>query len=245
MRILLTLLCLAVTPLTQAAPANVEDLAAVFELSGVRLLCDQTLPLMERGLDARQKAQVDKLFGADKLCDDLANKLSTQIDSEQLEQARQLLGSPLAKLFTQAERAVAVDGAEQLADYRKKLAERAPRSSRLDLVKRLDSAARTTQMATLLRYESGKTQALIALKGRGESLDEQGLSAKTAEHRQVLHDSSQQAVESYMLFAYRRIPSDQLEQYAALYEQPAVKQLLDSAMQALPELFAQRRAQLP
>ncbi|WP_339513732.1 hypothetical protein [Pseudomonas sp. RL_15y_Pfl2_60] len=245
MRILLTLLCLAMAPLAQAAPAKVEDLAAVFELSGVRLLCDQTLPLMQRGLDAKQKAQVDKLFTADKLCDDLANRLSAQIDSEQLEQARQLLSSPLAEHFTQAERAVAVDGAEQLADYRKKLSERAPRSSRLALVKRLDSAARTTQMATLLRYESGKTQALMTLKARGERLDEQGLSAKTAEHQRALHDSSQKAVESYMLFAYRRIPSDQLEQYAALYEQPAVKQLLDSTMQALPELFAERRAQLP
>lgn len=245
MRICLSLLLLVIAPLTHAAPAKVEAFAAVFELSGVSLLCDQTLPLMQRGLDDKQRAQVDKLFDGEKLCADLAKKLSTQIDSAQLEQARQLLSSPLAKHFTLAERAVADNGAEQLSEYRKQLAERPPRTSRLVLVRRLDSAARTTQMATLLRYESGKTQALMALKARGESLDEQALSAKTVEHQQALHASSQQAVESYMLFAYRRIPSDEINEYAALYEQQSVKQLLDSAIQALPELFAQRRAQLP
>lgn len=245
MRILLTLLCLAIAPLTQAAPAKVEDFAAVFELSGVRLLCDQTLPLMQRGLDDTQRAQVDKLFAGDPLCGDLAKKLAPQMDQAQLEQARQLLSSPLAERFTLAERAVASEGAEELGDYRKQLAERPPRASRLELVQRLDRAARTTQMATLLRYESGKTQALMALKARGESLDEQGLTAKTIEHQQALQDSSQKAVESYMLFAYRRIPSDRLSEYAALYEQAPVKQLLDLSLQALPQLFAERRAQLP
>ncbi|MFI8482056.1 hypothetical protein ACIGCM_15950 [Pseudomonas sp. NPDC078700] len=245
MRILLTLLILAIAPLTQAASSKVEDFAAVFELSGVCLLCDQTLPLVQRGLDDQQRAQVDKLFAGDKLCSDLAKALAPQIDQAQLEQARQLLSSPLAQHFTLAERAVAGDGAQQLTSYRKQLADRPPRKSRQELVQRLDKAARTTQMATLLRYESGKTQALMALKSRGETLDEQALSAKTVEHQQALHDSSQQAVESYMLFAYRRIPSDQLIEYAALYEQPSVKQLLDLSLQALPALFAERRAQLP
>jgi hypothetical protein len=40
------------------------------------------------------------------------------------------------------------------------------------------------------------------------------------------------------------MPSEQLEEYAALYEQAAVRLLLESSEQALPVLFAERRAQL-
>ena len=47
-----------------------------------------------------------------------------------------------------------------------------------------------------------------------------------------------------MLFAYRQMPSAQLAEYAALYEQPAVARLLESSVQVLPQLFAERRAML-
>jgi hypothetical protein len=40
------------------------------------------------------------------------------------------------------------------------------------------------------------------------------------------------------------MPSAQLAEYAALYEQPMVKLLLESSAQVLPQLFAERRAML-
>lgn len=245
MRVWIASLLLATTSQAFAAAPEPAAFAAVFELSGVRLLCDQALPLLQRGLSEQQQAQVNQRFSADGLCDDLAKRLATRIDPAQLEQARLLLDSPLAHHFTDAERAVAENGATELAEYRAQLAERPARQSRVDLVHRLDVAANTTNMATLLRYESGKTQALIAVKARGERLDEQSLSDKTAEQERALRESSKQAVESFMLFAYRRIPSEQIAEYAALYEQPAVKQLLENTLQVVPELFAERRAQLP
>ncbi|QVM88561.1 hypothetical protein I0D68_08690 [Pseudomonas lalucatii] len=108
-------------------------------------------------------------------------------------------------------------------------------------MRRLDAAARTTELAALLRYEVGKTQALLALRARGETLDEQSLSRQTSAQAEALNQSSAAAVESFMLYAYRQIPSEQLAEYAALYEQPALRRLLDESLQALPRLFATRR----
>jgi hypothetical protein len=235
---------LLVASLAHAAPPKAEAFAPVFELAGIRLLCEQSAPLLERGLNTQQQAVLGELFAADALCLDLARRLAGTFDQAQLGQARRLLGSPLAQRFSAAERAVGEDGGEALANYRAQLVERPPRAPRLALVRRLDAAAHTSALAAQLRYEVGKTQALLALKARGESLDEQALNEQTRAQAEALRAGSVEAVESFMLYAYRRMPSAQLAEYAALYEQPAVALLLQGSLQALPELFATRRAAL-
>lgn len=239
------ILCLlSVASLAHASPPKAEAFAPLFELAGIRLLCEQSAPLLQRGLSATRQAELGRLFAADALCQDLAKRLVGTLDQAQLEQAQQVLDSPLARRFTAAERAVGEDGAEALASYRAQLAARPPLQARLALVRRLDVAAHTTALAALLRYEVGKTQALLALKARGETLDEQALSKQTEAQARALHASSAEGVESFMLYAYRQMPSAQLDEYAALYEQAAVRLLLESSEQALPALFAERRAQL-
>ena len=244
MRFVIVLSLLLASAPTFAAPPKVDAFAAVFELSGIRLLCEQSAPLLQRGLDAKQLTGLAQAFTADAICLDLARRLTGKLDQAQLEQARQLLDSPLAQRFAAAERAVGAQSDDGLAKYRTQLAARPPRQERLELVKRLDRAAHTTDLATLLRYEIGKTQALLALKARGDSLDEKALSSQTRAQEEALRASSASAVESFMLYAYRRIPSDQLAEYAAIYEQPAVALLLKSSVEALPRLFAERRAAL-
>ncbi|MNG25082.1 hypothetical protein D3C84_1098860 [compost metagenome] len=96
----------------------------------------------------------------------------------------------------------------------------------------------------MLRYEVGKTQALLALRARGESLDEQALGEQTAAKVAPIRASSASGVESFMLFAYRQSPSAQLADYVALYEQPAVHAVLQASARQLPKVFATRRAQL-
>ncbi|WP_415754178.1 hypothetical protein [Pseudomonas leptonychotis] len=243
MRLLMIVLLLSAS-LAHAAPPKAEAFAPLFELAGIRLLCEQSAPLVQRGLTGKQHAQLAKVFAADALCLDLAKRLTSKLDQAQVQQAQSLLESPLAQSFTAAERSVGDSGAEGLAAYRKQLSERPPREERLMLVRRLDAAAHTTTLATLLRYEVGKTQAFLALQARGETIDEQALSSQTKAQEDALRASSAEAVESFMLYAYRQMPSEQLAEYAALYEQPAVAQLLDSSVQALPELFAARRTQL-
>lgn len=222
--------------------AATDTLDRVLELAGVRLLCEQTLPLLQRGMSAEQQKQLAPLFAAGPLCADLAKQVAPKLKPQQLEAALKLLDSPLAEHFTAAERAVAKDGG--LAAYRAQLQERPPLPARLELVRRLDQAAHTTELATLLRYEVGKTQALLALRARGGNLDEQALAEQTAEQLAPLRSSSASGVEAFMLYAYRATPSAQLGEYAALYEQAPLRALLEASSQALPVVFAARRAKL-
>lgn len=224
----------------QAAPD--ATLKRVLELAGVQLLCEQTAPLLQRGMSADQQKILGKTFAAAALCDDLGRRVAAEVKSEQLDAALKLLESPLAQQFTEAERAVGEDGG--LTAYRQQLQERPPLGRRIDLVRRLDKAAHTTELATLLRYEVGKTQALLSLHAQGGDLDEKALSEQTAAQLPPLRASSASGVEAFMLYAYRQTPSDKLGEYAALYEQAPLHAVLEASAKALPEVFAARRAKL-
>lgn len=237
---LFTLLLTLVAPV-QAAPLD-PTLKRVLELAGVQLLCEQTPALLQRGMPAAQQQQLAKAFAAEQLCTELAKRVAAELPKAQLSEALQLLDSPLAKQFTAAERAVGEDGG--LAAYRAQLGERPPRAERLQLVQRLDKAAHTSAMATLLRYEVGKTQALLTLRARGENLSEQALAEQTAAQVAPIRDSSARGIEVFMLYAYRQSPSTQLAEYAALYEQPAVRAVLEASARQLPKVFAAQRAKL-
>lgn len=239
---LLTLIPLLFTLGTAQAAEAPAPLAKVLELAGVQLLCEQTAPLLQRGMPAKQQKQLAQVFAAGPLCADLARQLQRELPKAQLEEALRLLNSPLAQHFTAAERAVGSDGG--LAAYRAQLSERPPRADRLQLVQRLDKAAHTTELATLLRYEVGKTQALLSLRSRGKDIDEKALSEQTAAQVAPLRASSASGVEAFMLYAYRSTPSDQLGEYAALYEQASLRAVLEASSKALPKLFAERRAKL-
>lgn len=223
-----------------AEPRSALD--QVLELAGVQLLCEQTAPLLQRGMPAKQQKQLAQAFAAGPLCADLASQLQRELPKAQVDEALKLLNGPLAQQFTAAERAVGTDGG--LAAYRAQLSERPPRQERLQLVQRLDKAAHTTELATLLRYEVGKTQALLSLRSRGKDIDEKALAEQTAAQVAPLRASSASGVEAFMLYAYRSTPSEQLSEYAVLYEQPALRAVLEASTKALPQLFAARRAKL-
>ena len=151
------LVLLLISNLAYAEPGKVAAFAPVFELAGIRLLCEQSAPLLARGLSEQQQAQLGDAFAADALCQDLARQLAGTFDQAVLQQIQGVLDSPVARRFGAAERAAGQDGGAALASYRVQLAQRPPRAERLALVQRLDGAARTTELASLLRYEVGKT----------------------------------------------------------------------------------------
>lgn len=245
MRTLVLSLVLLTTASVNAEPSKPAAFEHVFDLAGIRLLCEQSGPLIQRGLSDAQLKQVEKAFTADALCGDLAKRLAGKLTAKQVEQVAAVLDSPLAQRFTVAERAVGEgDGGEGLAKYREQLSSKPPRGERVALVNRLDRAAHTTELATLLRYEVGKTQALLALRAKGQNISEAKLGTETAKQVEPLRVSSAQAVESFMLYAYRQMPSGELTDYAALYEQEPVSQLLTAALKELPAVFAARRAAL-
>jgi hypothetical protein len=244
MRIFFLLATLLLTSLAQAVePATSQAFKRVFDLAGLRLLCEQSGPLLMQGLGSENE-QLQGLFNADLMCAQLAGRVASSVDAQQVQQAISLLESPLAKRFVDAELAVGAEGDAGLKAYREQLASRPPLQARLELVQRLEAAAYTTELSALLRYEVGKTQAWIALKARGANPDERALGEMTAAQLDLLRQSSGQSVESFMLYAYRQIPSEELQAYAELYEQPALKGLLAASAEALPSVFASRRAAL-
>lgn len=240
---LLPLISLLVVTSVRAEPASPQALLPLFKLAGIHLLCEQSAPLLLRGQELTEQKRLAQLFAGDVFCLDLARRVSDRFEARQLAEIRERLDSPLARRFTSVERAVG-EQPEGLAEYRQRLSEQPPRGARLELVRRLDAAAQTTALASLLRYEVGKTQALLALRARGENLDEAELQARTQEQAQAIRQSSAQAVESFMLYAYRQMPSDQLAEYAALYEHAGVSQLLSASIEVVPQLFGERREQL-
>lgn len=240
--LLLFLLLLPGTLLAaQPTPAQVQ---AVFELAGIGLLCEQTEPLLLRGLPKASAVRLGRTFQAGALCADLAQRVAGKLDTRQLSEARALLESELARRFTAAERAVGEDGLDGLSAYRQQLASRPVRGARLELVRQLDAAAHTTELAYLLRYEVGKTQAWLVLGDRGEWLEETELARRTAAQAQGLRSSSAEGVESFMLYAYRHIPGEILAEYVQLHRQGPLKSLLEASAAALPATFAARRADL-
>lgn len=243
MRLSLVFPLVLLSTLAQAEPSKPASFERVFDLAGIRLLCEQSGPLIQQGLSDAQQKKVAAAFSADALCSDLAKRLVPKLTAEQVEQAAKVLDSPLAQRFTVAERGVG-DGGNGLAQYREQLSSKAPRADRVALVQRLDKAAHTTEMATLLRYEVGKTQALLALRAKGKTISEDKLASATANQVEGLRDGSARAVESFMLYAYRQMPTGELTDYAAIYEQAPVSQLLSAALKELPAVFADRRAAL-
>ncbi|OEC61568.1 hypothetical protein [Pseudomonas sp. ENNP23] len=242
MRVLIALPLLLASAVAFAAPASPwpATLDRAFELVGVRLLCEQSGTLLQRGAPESYQQQLASAFAAEAVCADLAAAVAPRLEAAQLAEVEQALDSELARRFTAAEREVD-DG---LVDYRKQLADKPPRADRVELVHRLDRAARTTDLAALLRYEVGKTLALLSLHQRGERISEAALAQQTAQQADGIRASSAQAVQSFMLYAYRQMPSEQVRAYAELYERPAVKRLLDASLEALPGVFAKRRALL-
>lgn len=244
MRTLFLIAALLLGSLAQAAePTTSQTYKRAFELAGLWLLCEQSGPLLQQGLDS-ESDQLQRLFNADLMCAQLAGRVASSVDAQQVQQAISLLESPLAKRFVDAELAVGAEGDAGLKAYREQLSSRPPLPARLELVRRLDAAAYSTELSALLRYEIGKTQAWMALKARGAKPDEQALSELTAPQLDLLRQSSGQSIESFMLYAYRQIPSDELQAYAELYEQPALQNLLAASAEALPHVFASRRAAL-
>ncbi len=47
-----------------------------------------------------------------------------------------------------------------------------------------------------------------------------------------------------MLYAYRRMPSEQLQSYLDLYRQPPLQALLQASQEELLQLFRERRSEL-
>ena len=205
---LLPLLCL--TGLVQASESPQPNVQQALQLVGIGLMCEQAAPLLAQDLKSTHLPALSKSFAAEPLCAQIADQVQADLPAETITQAAVLLNSPMAQHFTQLERAVGAETNGGFAAYRQKLAEKPPIGSRLELVHRLDVAAHASQLAVLLRYEVGKTQAWVSILDAGQKPDEKTLSEQTQAQAKQLNEGITKVVEVYMLYAYRQTPSDQL-----------------------------------
>lgn len=242
MRVLLFASLLYSASLWAAAPLP-SAVQPLLELSGVNLTCQQADALLKRGIDTKQQQRLAARFAPAEFCQALASEVAKGLTTEQLQAAQEALSSERAKRFTALERAVGENN-QALIDYGQKLKQQPPRADRLELIRQLDQAAHTSELATLLRYEVGKTQAFLGVLARGQRIDERSLAEQTAAQRDKLASGSREAVEAFMLYAYRTQPGDEISAYRDLYLSAPVKAFYAQVLKALPALFAERRAQL-
>src|SRR5690606_39925920 len=85
---LLPLLLLAATT-ARAEPASAKTLLPLFELAGIHLLCEQTVPMLQRGQGEAEQKRLAQLFAGETFCLDLARRVGKRFDDMQGEQVRE------------------------------------------------------------------------------------------------------------------------------------------------------------
>lgn len=227
----------------QAQELDSQLMQSVLQLSGVGLLCEQAQPLLEQGLPEAARESLGKAFSAQVFCQRLGDKLQMRLSSAQLRQAQRELQASWVQRFTVLEQQVGQES-EGLKSYRAQVAERPVRGERVELLKQLDKAAQTSELAYVMRYEIGKTQLQLALQQQSKLADEQQLIEHTQDLQAKLRQASEQGVQSFMLYAYRRVPSSELQPYVQLHQAGATGVVLKAVVDTLPGLFAEQRADL-
>ncbi|WP_426415601.1 hypothetical protein [Aestuariirhabdus sp. LZHN29] len=173
----------------------------------------------------------------------LVNRLLQSGHSDYLKQMNAALDSPLAKAMNEREKqAGSADGRQRLEEYREKVQLNPPRGTRVELVKRLDNASRTSQISVMLRE-----QLTLSIRHAAEVLTQRpdGENPGAKELDQQVHEqlvkASRQQVESFFLYSYRQVPTAQLEQYVLLYEADATRWFMDQCLDAMREFFTNQR----
>ncbi|RRJ82518.1 hypothetical protein [Aestuariirhabdus litorea] len=227
------------------------------QLSGMELFLQQAPVMLGRLLQAQQtrtdeekallKKASDRLqqqLQLDPLRTQLVNALMQGDRPDYLQQMNSALSSPLANAMNEKEKqAGSADGRQRLNEYREKVKLNPPRGVRVELVQRLDKASRTSDISVLLRTELMRSiqQAADLLTQRpAGSREEEG--ARDQQLHEQLEARTRQQVESFFLYAYRQVPTRQLEQYVQLYEAEPTQWFVEQCIAAIKAFFKTQRA---
>ena len=212
----------------------------LWEQAGLRPLCAEVKPLLAHGL-AEPQALVEQF--PDDLCKAFSVRLAHKLPATVLNEAFRLLQRPELTRLGQAELQASL-ASENLAHYRKMLQQKPVKAERLALIRRLNQASYSAQLAYQLRYEVGQTQVFWLLLNQHQAPTDKALEAMTHAPSIALKKVSDEGVESFMLYAYRMIESEQLTQAIAVYQSDEVAALLAAANDVISEYFSERRVAL-
>ncbi|MCL6414315.1 hypothetical protein MIB92_01510 [Aestuariirhabdus sp. Z084] len=252
----LLLACLLFS-LSSWAETVTPDLAnRSLELSGMELFLKQVPVMMDhllRAQNATTTAEQELLGKAserlkqqinyESLNKQLVEHLLASGRSDYLQQMNSALNSPLAKAMNEKEKQVSsADGRQRLAEYREKVKLNPPRGVRVELLRRLDAASRTSEISVLLREELNTSivHASKVLTGVSTGAEDSAVNLNTPAQKKMLATSGQQ-VHSFFLYAYRQVPTPQLEKYVQLYEADATRWFVDQCVTAVKDFFSKQR----
>ncbi len=230
--LLLTLLCALALPVRAADP--LVQTRQLLEWSGALALLEQVRPLAQRiledelaqrpqPLDAQRRRELLQRFDAKPLQQALVERIAAQLPAERLAQTRELLSQPLPKRVRFFERALTQSGVErEWQQWREQTP--APTPERLALLRAIDTAARDSRLAAQL--QTAIERAVRQRLGRADD----GLRAEAVAERER---HLQPFTEQYLLYAYRYLRDDELQQYAQLLRDDALQQLFDAVAEGI------------
>jgi len=233
---LLVSICLAVLCLSRPlAAAEQESLLAWLEISTAAgqagRLISQSLDRYPGLSDARRggiQAQLEAAVGSEPLVAAITEALSQQaVNWEAIEAVYQL---PIARRARNFEAALMLSSAaEKFETFR---AEPPVSEARLALARRIDGALQSSRIAVILQTGIDAEVARLA-GGEPAELDD--------DQQRARQQAMAEVAASLYVYAYRFLKDDELSELVEAMESPAIRQLTDAAVAALPALLSSGR----
>lgn len=215
-----------------ALAASAATAQEVLELSGFREQVEQIPALIQVQLQQRQNsldpdvyAVVSRVllesFRADSLYTTVVQRFAADADPERLNAVLEWLRSPLAQKMIRLEvEAGTPEGQQKLKDYAAALQGNPPAQIRLALVKRLDEATRTTELAiatsaSMVGAMMGTLQAQLPPEKR---MDEAQVGKELSRMKAQLQAPMKNNTLVNFLFTYRSVSDEELTQYLSFWE---------------------------
>ncbi|MFT5693729.1 MAG: hypothetical protein ACI92E_003072 [Oceanicoccus sp.] len=168
------------------------------------------------------------------------SKIGIALTAE-LNSIEHLLVSPLPVRVRNFDVAMSMTGAkDKFRVFRENLQMRQPSSARLDLIKRLDSALKTTALVALIQTEINVTTQLLFSKISKNT--EPFLPPGVIDfQRQQRMDYIAEVSSDLHLFSYRFLKDEELIQYVELLEEPDIQLLIEIAYESIRQILIQSR----
>lgn len=158
-----------------------------------------------------------------------------------VEGVERLLAASLPVRVRNFDVAMSMPGAkEKFRVYRKNLQKKHPSAARLDLVKRLDTALKTSAIVALIQTEINVTAQLLCSEISNKA--EPFLPPSVVDYQRQQRMTYIGKLSSDLhLFSYRFLKDEELGNYVELLEQPSIQLVLESAYQSIGQRLIQGR----
>ncbi len=182
-------------------------------------------------------------FSAETIYREVLNKVRERYNKNNLTLMRDFFKSPLASKIVAMELAAGgPEHIEELQSYARSLENNPPISARLEAVKRLSAAAKVSDMSVAVALELGfaviKAINASDIVTPDKKQDQAGLDNIKNQMREQLVESVGGSAIVSLLYMYRSLPDEELEQYTVFYESPVGRWFVNILEQAYMEAFA-------